>query len=225
MTIVIRRRIGAALLLAAALALSACGGSSEGGGEQGGSQVTSAEGTFAVYDWEPNVVAPADPNGTAVSKAVAERVAARNTGTIVLREPAPLDIPQTKFDESKGMTRNYYVLRDRPALGPSDVESATVQVDPATKQPSIIVNLTPAGQRKLGDLTFREARRGSSPAPGPLGGPSIGPSRAIVVGDEILLIQSLGPGRYSREPVPAITVVGGFDEQRARELADAINPG
>jgi hypothetical protein len=211
-----------------ALALSACGGSDNEGGEQGGGEAASAEGSFAVYDWEPNVVAApgvSDPTETAVSKEVAERVAAHNKGTIVLREPAPLDIPQTKIDESKDVTRNYYVLRDRPALEQSDVESATVQVDPTIGQPSIIVNLTPEGQRKLGDLTFREARRGSSPPTGPLGGPSIGPRRAIVVGDEILLIQSLGPGRYTREPVPAITVVSGFDEQRARELADSIDPG
>ena len=220
------RRIGSALALAAALALPACGGSDDKGGDQGAA--TTGEGSFAVYDWEPNVVAApgvADPANTGLSKAEAERLAATTEGTVALVEPLPLDIPETKFDESEGYKRKYYVLRDRPALEADDVESAEVQLDPVTDQPSIIVYFTPEGARKYEALTLKGAKRGETPPPGPIG-ISIGPRHAIVVGDEILSIPQLGPGTYtSGIQTDVITVVGGFDEERAQELAEAIDPG
>lgn len=218
--------------------LPACGGgddddsgSTAANGDQRGPKVSSDEGSFAIYDWEPNVVPPPgvpDPTETGVSKAKAERLAATKEGTIVLQEPEPLDIPQTKFDESKGLTRKYVVLRDRPALVASDVKSATAEIDPATKQPIIGVQLTSAGQKKYENLTFKQAKRGETPpkpTPG-LVGISIGPRHAIVVGNEILSIPQLGPGSYTHGIVTKfITIVGGFDEKHAQELAEAIDPG
>jgi preprotein translocase subunit SecD len=223
-----RRRIGAALAVVGALTISACGGSDDGDGDQGADEASSGDGSFAIYDWEPNVVAPPgvpDPTETGVSRAEAEALAAKKQGTIVLLEPAPLDIPETKLDESEGVTRRYFVLRDRPALEQSDVESATIQLDSITDQYSIIVQLTPEGQREYEDLTLKEAKRGESPPTGPIG-VSIGPRHAIVVGDEIISIPQLGPGSYATGiQTSVITVVGGFDEERARELADSIDPG
>jgi preprotein translocase subunit SecD len=230
------QEIAVTIAVVGALALSGCGGSGDGDGDQGDGKAPAGdgkasadEGSFAIYDWEPNVVAPPsvpDPTNTAVSKAVAERVAVKKKGTIVLREPEPLDIPQTKFDESKGLTRKYYVLRDRPAVEQSDVENAYVQVDRITHQPSIIVQLTPEGQQDYEDLTFKGARRGESLPREPLA-VSIGPRHAIVVGGEILSIPQLGPGTYTHgiRATRGITVVGGFDKERARELADSIDPG
>ena len=231
-----RSRFGAALGVVGALALSACGGSADEAGTQGDAKVsagagkTSAdEGSFAIYDWEPNVVTPpgvSDPTETGVSKAAAERLAAKRKGTIVLREPAPLDIPQTKFDETKGVTRKFVVLRDRPAIEQADVVNAYLQIDRIAHQPSIIVELTRAGQQEYANLLVREARRGNTYTRGPIKVP-VGPSHAIVVGNEILSISHLGPGSYSSGALPTmgITIVGGFDMERARELADSIDPG
>jgi preprotein translocase subunit SecD len=234
------RKIGAALVVLAALALSACGGSggggSQGGGSQGGGTAPSGEakapahvGSFAIYDWEPNMVAPPgvqDPTETGVSRAEAERLAAQKKGTIVLRAPVPIEVRKNKIVELKGVPRKYYVLRNRPTVKPSDVQSANVQVAPSTGQPSIIVQLTPKGAKEYEELTFREAKRGSTSHISGALKMTVPPRYAIVVGDEILSIYQLPAGTYTHGiQTSVITIVGGFDKKRAGELAQAIAPG
>ena len=78
-------------------------------------------------------------------------------------EPVTLEQAQARnglpvrTEDGKG----YYALRDQPALGSHDVKSAFASQDQMTGAPTVVVELTPDGQRRFRELTRAIAQRGA----------------------------------------------------------------
>ena len=123
-------------------------------------------GRFAVYDWERSVLgprstpAPGDEAVTgganagrdaATTKSVAEARAARAPGGSAVRalSLAP---------------NGWFALAGPPALTNADIQRVRSDVDPATREPIVVLELTAGGQKAFAALTRDVAHRGSANA-------------------------------------------------------------
>ena len=139
-----------------------------------------APGRFAIYDWERSVLgpdgrlAPAGPGdpgagqSSALSEAEARARAEKRSGARALRADS-----------------GWFALRDDPALTNAAVAGAQAGKDPVNGDPTVMIDLTAAGQQAFQTLTRELAQRGADHA---LGGDPLQTSQhfALVLDDRIV---------------------------------------
>ena len=81
-------------------------------------------------------------------------------GTVILREEAPPDNPDTEIDESENATRGWFLLHDKPELSGDDIRNPEQQFDPVSNAPNVTFEFTDEGRRAFHEVTRRIANRG-----------------------------------------------------------------
>ena len=185
-------------------------------------------GRFAIYDWERSVLgprsapAPGNANVTgapdagrsaATTKSVAEARAARAQGGRAVRalSPAP---------------DGWFALGGPPALTNADIQSARANVDPATQEPIVALELTAGGGKAFAALTRELARRGAANAVPGSGIESV-QHLAIVVDDRIVSVPFID---FRETPdgidgAAGMQIQGDLTPETARRLAALLSAG
>ena len=172
-------------------------------------------GRFAVYDWERSVLGPrgtpapddADVTGNpdagrsaTTTKSVAEGRAARAEGGRAVRA----------LSVAPG---GWFALGGSPALTNADIRRVRADVDPATKEPIVALDLTAAGGKAFAALTRDVARRGSANAV-PGSGIESAQHFAIVVDDRIVSVPFID---FRQTP-------DGLDGPEGMQIQDDLTP-
>jgi hypothetical protein len=185
-------------------------------------------GRFAIYDWERSVLgpkgaaapddasvtgAPGAGQSAATSKAEAEKRAARRPNGQAVRAPS-------------GATDGWFALGGKPALTNADIERAHADVDPTSREPIVVLDLTADGQEAFGSLTRELARRGGANAT-PGSGLDAAQHLAIVVDDRIVSVPFID---FRQAPdgidgAAAVQISGGLTPETARQLAALLSAG
>ena len=185
-------------------------------------------GRLAIYDWERSVLgprslpAPRDETVTggpdagrdaATTKSVAEARAANAPGGRAVRA---LSVAPD----------GWFALGGPPALINAEIESARADVDPATREPIVALDLTADGRRAFAALTRDVARRGSANADA--GSETEAAQHfAIVVDDRIVSVPYID---FRQAPngidgSAGVQIQGGLTPDSARRLAALLSAG
>jgi hypothetical protein len=185
-----------------------------------------AGGRVAIYDWERSVLGPrGDPSpgnasvtggrgagqSAATTKAEAEARAQRGSGGHTVRAEAP--------------GNGWFALGGPPALTNADIKSARSDVEPSTREPIVVLELSAGGQRAFAALTRELAHRGS--ANGGSSGLDAAQHLAIVIDDRILSVPYID---FRQAPngidgAEGVQIAGGLTPQTARRLAALLSAG
>jgi preprotein translocase subunit SecD len=185
------------------------------------------KGELAVYDWEASVLgpdgrpAPTDAavtggpdagRSTAVSKAEADRRAAKHPRAVVVR---------SGYDSER-----WFALAGPPALTNADLAAAKAGTDPSIREPIVELRLTAGGERGFRDLTRTLAQRGADNA---LGGDPMQTSQhfAIVVDGCIVSVPFVN-WRENPDGIDGgrgLHIAGGLTTETANELAAILSAG
>ena len=185
-------------------------------------------GRFAIYDWERSVLgprstpAPRDATVTgapdagrsaATTKSVAEARAARaRDGSAVRALSLAPD--------------GWFALGGPPALTNADIQGARANVDPATQEPIVVLELTAGGRKAFATLTRDLARRGSANAV-PGSGIEAAQHLAIVVDDRIVSVPFFD-FRQAPDGIDGgagVQIAGDLTPETARRLAALLSAG
>ena len=166
-------------------------------------------GELAIYDWEPSLLGSPGP----VSRAEAEARAATRSDARVVRG-------------RDGAGSGWFALRGSPAMTGADVAHAGPATDPATHEPIVTLDFTPAGQAAFGALTGEIARRGSAAAGG---GADVETFQhlAIVLDDRVMSLPYIdfhqAPGGIDGSD--GAQIGGGLTPESARTTAAILDAG
>jgi len=185
-----------------------------------------AAGRFAIYDWERSVLgprgnsAPGNVNLTggqdagraaATTRSVAAARAARAPGGLVVRALG---------------SDGWFALGGRPGLTNADIASAQPDVDPNTKEPIVVLELTADGQKAFSSLTRRVAHRGAASAT-PASGVEAAQHFGIVIDGRIVSVPFID-FRQAPDGIDGATGVqisGGLTPETAQQLAALLSAG
>ena len=185
-------------------------------------------GRFAVYDWERSVLgprsapAPRDESVTgganagrdaATTKSVAEARAAGAPGGTAVRA---LSVAPD----------GWFALAGPPALTNADIQSARSDVDDATREPIVALDLTVDGRKAFEALTREVAHRGSANAD-PGSGVEAAQHLAIVVDDRIVSVPYIDflQAPNGIDGSAGVQIQGGLTPETARRLAALLSAG
>ena len=182
-------------------------------------------GRLAIYDWERSVLGPrGDPaphdatvtggqdagRSAETTEAVAEGRAQRSPGGRAVRAMSQAG-------------DGWFALGGPPALINADIRRARADVDPATKEPIVVLDLTADGRKAFASLTRELAHRGAANG----GGLDAAQHFAIVVDDRIMSVPFIDS---RREPdgiggSAGVQISGGLTPETARRLAALLSAG
>ena len=204
---------------------------------------SSGGGRVAFYDWEADALTPAgrpvadglrDHNPTAVliSQGSGSDPPGTGAGSITRREAVGLASRQgprgaavvrawAPIAGAGAGAPQYYVLRDRPALGGADIQFAYASTD-AFGSPDIVLDFTPRGTRLFQAVTSELAHRGAAVSHGaPL---PLNQHIAAVLDGRLLSVLYIDfhahPNGISADHGAELT--GGFSPTSAQQLAAEI---
>ena len=152
-------------------------------------------------------------------------------GTIVVREEAPPDNPDTPENESDDdESRGWYVLRDRPALSGDEIRNPEQQQDPNTNQPNVAFEFNDDGRKAFESVTRAIAERGLNTAP-----PGTSAQQAadfsdhfaVVLDDEVVSrpIINFAENPQGIDGRTGAQIEGSFSIQEAQDLAQFLKIG
>ena len=152
-------------------------------------------------------------------------------GTIVVKEEAPPDDPETSANESDDEeSRGFYVLRDRPALSGDEIRNPEQQQDPNTNQPNVAFEFNDEGRKAFESVTREIAERGLNTAP-----PGTSPQQAadfsdhfaVVLDDEVVSrpIINFAENPQGIDGRTGAQIEGNFTIQEAQDLAQFLKIG
>ena len=152
-------------------------------------------------------------------------------GTIVVREEAPPDNPDTpenESDDDEGL--GCYVLRDRPALSGDDIRNPEQQQDPNTNQPNVAFEFNDAGREAFSNVTREIAERGLNEAPpgtSPADAANFSDHFAVVLDDEVVSrpIINFAENPQGIDGRTGAQIEGSFSIQEAQDLAEFLKIG
>jgi hypothetical protein len=151
-------------------------------------------GDLAIYDWERSLIGGPEP--------VTEHEADLRGGKTV------------RSEDGSG----WLALRGRPALDNAEVAGARASLDPMTREPIVLVQLTPAGREAFHDLTRTLAQRGRGDDLQHL---------AIVIDDRVYSVPFID-GRITPDGIDGAEgthISGSLTRAQARELAAVLDSG
>jgi preprotein translocase subunit SecD len=178
-------------------------------------------GRIGIYDWERSVLgprgepAPRDASVTggqgagqsaATTQAVAEARAQRAAGGRAVRAESP--------------GNGWFALGGPAALTNADIENARADVDPTTRQPIVVLELTAGGQQAFAGLTRELAHRGGNRI-------EEAQHLAIVIDDRIAGVPYIDARQAPNgiDGLDAVQISGGLTPQTARRLAALLSAG
>jgi preprotein translocase subunit SecD len=218
---IMRDRLGAAGVRGAGVSVPAGGGLTMTVPASAQAEVAALvqSGRLAIYDWERSVLgprgapAPGDASvtggpdaghGAATTKAVADARALRAPGGLAVRA-VPGD--------------GWFALGNPPALTNADIQRARTDVEPTTKEPIVVLDLTAGGQKAFASLTRRLAERGSTA--------DAAQHLAIVVDDRIVSVPFIDFRQLPNgiDGSAGVQISGGLTPETARQLAALLSAG
>jgi SecD/SecF fusion protein len=150
-------------------------------------------------------------------------------GVVIVRAQAPENFEADEVDEANEVER-YYVLRDDPALGGTDIENPEQDRDTSpggTGQPIVTFEFTDGGRAKWEAVTRKIAQRGlANLLPGQP--PDLSNQHfAIVLDDALISVPQID---YQENPDgidgdAGAQIPGGFTVQGAQDLASVLQTG
>jgi preprotein translocase subunit SecD len=142
-------------------------------------------------------------------------------GTAVLAADYGKDAPHDPDD------REWYVVRDRPALTGQDVTDPRVRVDRSTGAPAVVVGFTPAGQQAWRAATRRIAERGRARSGPGQAGPAAYPHVAIALDHRLLAVPYIDFRQHPHglDPRDGMQIGGGLTPAGARTLVALLKSG
>jgi preprotein translocase subunit SecD len=185
-------------------------------------------GRLAIYDWERSVLgprgAPAPIDASVTGGQDAGHSAATTQGVAEARAMrAPGGRAVRALDSASD---GWFALGGPAALTNADIERARADVEPTTKEPIVVLDLTADGQKAFAALTRRIADRGSANAV-PASGLEAAQHLAIVVDDRIVSVPYIdhrqAPNGISG--VEAVQISSGLTPDTARQLAALLSAG
>jgi SecD/SecF fusion protein len=152
-------------------------------------------------------------------------------GTIVVKQEAPQDNPDTSENESDDdESRGWFVLRDRPALSGDDIRNPEQQQDPNTNQPNVAFEFNDEGREAFSNVTREIAERGLNSAPPGTSGVNTAEFSdhfAVVLDDEVVSrpIIDFGENPQGIDGRTGAQIEGSFTIQEAQDLAQFLKIG
>ncbi len=152
-------------------------------------------------------------------------------GTIVVKEEAPPDDPETSADESDDEeSRGWYVLRDRPSLSGDEIRNPEQQQDPNTNQPNVAFEFNDEGRKAFEDVTRAIAERGLNTAPpgtSPQDAADFSDHFAVVLDDEVVSrpIINFAENPQGIDGRTGAQIEGNFTITEAQDLAEFLKIG
>jgi hypothetical protein len=185
-------------------------------------------GQLAIYDWERSVLGPRGnpaPDEVSVTGGVdAGRAAAI---TKAQAEERAARFPAGRAVRALGSVRDSWLaVGGPPALTNTEIRGARADVDPTTRDPIVVLELTADGQKAFSTLTRQIAHRGSANAQ-PGSGVETAQHLAIVVDGRILSMPFID---YRQAPngidaAAGVQIHGGLTPATARQLAVVLGAG
>ena len=152
-------------------------------------------------------------------------------GTIVVREEAPPDNPDTPENESDDEeSRGWYVIQDRPALSGDEIRNPEQQQDPTTNQPNVTFEFNDEGREAFANVTKEIAERGLNEAPpgtSPADAADFSDHFAVVLDDEVVSrpIINFVENPQGIDGRTGAQIEGSFSIQEAQDLAEFLKIG
>jgi preprotein translocase subunit SecD len=135
-----------------------------------GSGSAQAKPTFAIFDWEPNVIAASGwPLGAHAHDYRAARTPLRTYAAALSRAARarqhtrlPVAVVQAPPTAPGGKSRGWFVLREQSALRARQITHPQQNFDPKTGEPIVVFGFTASGRSAFARLTRRVAERGAA---------------------------------------------------------------
>jgi preprotein translocase subunit SecD len=185
-------------------------------------------GRLAIYDWERSVLGPrGDPVPSDVAVTGGPNAGQSATTTKAVAEARAARHPAGRA--VRGLSNapdGWFAIGGPPALTNAEIQRARADVDAATNEPIVVLELTAAGQNAFAALTRDLARRGSANANG-AGALDAAQHLAIVVDDRLVSAPFID---FRQAPnglrgSAGVEIQGGLTPETARQLAALLDAG